>query len=215
MVDPYASSLPVLEDFVSAFGIAIAESDSGRPVIKDSSLAITADGFTLVASHADNSVAGAMLSASGNKKGVILRDVSPLVLTDGATPILVSSPSAVAEAGGDTVMTDAPFVIAAGGEMKNEGGASARLFFLPSVYLTAEDAVVTEGYSNKDFLYSVFGEYFERGAMPYGTRSVLYDSAKLENLTMGKARLYTALIMAVPVLVAAAGAFILIRRKYR
>ena len=214
-VDPYSGALPVLESFVSSFGITVASTDAGRAVVKDSSLAITPDGFTLVANHAEGSAAEAMLSASGAERGVILREVSPVTLLGNAQPVLVSSRSAIAQAGGETVNNAAPFVLAACSELPNDGGKSARLFFLPSVYLTAEDAVVTEGYSNKDFIYSVFGEYFECGDMPYGTRSVLYDTQKLENLTMGEARLYTALIMAVPAVILAVGAVILIRRKNR
>ena len=44
---------------------------------------------------------------------------------------------------------------------------------------------------------------------------MLYDTATLENLVMGTARIYTAVIMAFPVAIAAVGAVVIIRRKNR
>jgi hypothetical protein len=49
--------------------------------------------------------------------------------------------------------------------------------------------------------------------MPYGCNTVYYNTEVLENLTMGKARLYTALIMAVPTALVAVGAVVVTRRK--
>ena len=46
-------------------------------------------------------------------------------------------------------------------------------------------------------------------------RTILYDTETLENLTMGTAKIYTALIMLIPAAAALVGAVILIRRKNR
>ena len=89
------------------------------------------------------------------------------------------------------------------------------MIFIPSVYIAAADAIITNGYSNKDFLYSVFDEYFEAGEMPYGCNSVVTATGLLENLTMGTIRIYTALIMAVPAALAVVGAVVIVRRKNR
>ena len=43
----------------------------------------------------------------------------------------------------------------------------------------------------------------------------MYRSLILENLTMGRAKLYTAIILAIPVALAALGAITIIRRKNR
>ena len=51
--------------------------------------------------------------------------------------------------------------------------------------------------------------------MPYGCHSVVYDNDILENLTMGEARLYTALLIALPVMLAGVGVFVTVRRKNR
>jgi hypothetical protein len=51
--------------------------------------------------------------------------------------------------------------------------------------------------------------------MPYGTNSIVYDDSVLENLTMGTAKTITALLLAIPCVIAVAGAVVLIRRKNR
>ena len=79
------------------------------------------------------------------------------------------------------------------------------------------DGVVHDGLAvtNKDFIYSLFDEFFKMGDMPYGCNSVVYDNQILENLTMGTARLYTAALCLVPVIIAAAGIVVVVRRKAR
>ena len=89
------------------------------------------------------------------------------------------------------------------------------MVFIPSVFIAAADAMVTNGYSNKDFLYSVFDVYYGMGDMPYGCNSVVYDTEMLENLTMGTVRWYTAAIFAIPAVIAVVGAVVIVRRKNR
>ena len=178
---------------------------------------ITTDGFTIVAEFGDGAVPTAMKSNLPANGGIILRDVSPLKLAaDGAAkPLLVTSSSSVCFAGGQTTDTNGSYTIAAYAAKTSDTGNESKLFFIPSVYLTATDAMVTRGYSNKDFVYSLFDEFYGMGDMPYGTNSIVYDNQVLENLTMGTARLYTGIILAVPAALAVLCAVILIRRKNR
>jgi hypothetical protein len=81
--------------------------------------------------------------------------------------------------------------------------------------MTVSDALVTNGYSNKDFMYSLFDYLYGAENMPYGCQSVLYDSSVLENLTMSTANIYTAIVLAVPAIIAVFGAVVVIRRKNR
>ena len=127
----------------------------------------------------------------------------------------MASSSAVCEADGERVDADGGYALAAYSKYTTEKGGESVLCFIPSVYLTASDAMITNGYANKNFLYSVFGELYGEGNMPYGAKSINFNDYVLENLTMGTARLYTALFMAVPFLIAVAGAVVLIRRKNR
>ena len=57
--------------------------------------------------------------------------------------------------------------------------------------------------------------HLEKGDMPYGCNSVIFDDGTLENLTMGQAKLYTVLLIAIPAVLAAVGIFVMIRRKNR
>ena len=81
--------------------------------------------------------------------------------------------------------------------------------------VTATDAITTNGYSNKDFLYSLFDEFYGQSGVPYGCRSVLYDDSTLENLTMGTARIYTIIILTIPAAIAVLGVVVIRRRKNR
>ena len=89
------------------------------------------------------------------------------------------------------------------------------MFVTSSIYLTSTDALVAKGYSNRVFVYSLIEKVFTSGtSVPYGCNTVYYNTEVLENLTMGRARLYTALIMAVPAALAVVGAVVVTRRKY-
>ena len=97
----------------------------------------------------------------------------------------------------------------------NPGGKDGKLFVIPSIYLTAADALIANGYSNKDFVYSVFEEIAETENLPYNCNTVIYDTQTLENLSMGTARIYTAALLAIPAIVAAVGIVVIVKRKNR
>lgn len=217
MMDPYATKLPALTSFVSAFGISPRLTEDGRTqLIKDTRDAITNDGFTIVADYADGESSLKMKEAAGlSDTAVIIRDASPLSLVGNARALLVSSSASVCQAGGETTDREGSYAIAAYSTKENSEAPSASLFFTSSVYLLANDAMVTDGYTNKDFLYSVFDVIFDGGDMPYGCTPVVYDTGILENLTLGTKILYTAIVMAVPVIIAGLGVFVIVRRRNR
>lgn len=220
--DPYVKKLPVFEDFLSEFGIGFSQSvdaESGRVsrnMVKDYSGAITPDGFTLVAKYADNDLAKSIDSkVSEYSDGkVIIREVSALELSGNAEPVLLSSSASVLEANGKTIDSKGEYIIAATSKLAAEDGKEAKVFIVPSIYLTASDALVSQGYSNKDFVYALLEKHFESGAAPYGCNDVLYETDTLENLTMRSARIYTAIIMAVPVVLAVTGIIIIVKRRH-
>lgn len=216
-IDPMADKLPVLEGFLSEFGVSVEMTDGERAIVKDGSKGITTDGFTFVADFADSDKGGAMSALSSEYGSVIVRKLSPISLdgTKGAEGLLYSSSSSVLDRGGSTVDTKGTYPIAAISEQDNRDGSKARLFFSAGIYLTASDNMITEGYSNKNFMYSLFDVFYEKGDMPYGCRSVIYENQILENLTMGTARAFTAVMLAIPALIIVFGAVVLIRRKNR
>ncbi len=216
-LDPYVKSLPVLESFLAEYGIAVSRTGDGSGrlcnIVKDANNAITTDGFVLVANFAEggkaDAVAGKVTSFTDGR--VIIREVAALELSGNAHPLLLSSPSSVLEADGKTVETGGSFPIAAYSSV--EGGGN--LIVIPSVYASVSSALVTNGYANKEFLFAVFDELCGADGVPYGCSSILYDTETLENLTMGTARVYTALILAVPAALALVGCVLIIRRKNR
>ena len=225
--DPYVKKLPNLEAFLLDWGIEMTgkADDSGvfvRDIVKESSMAITADGYTFIATYADGNSADKIyskLAAFGTDK-VLMSNVARLKLSAenarSATvdPILVSGPSSATYAGGDMTDGAGNYTVAAA-STKTVGDKEATLFVLPTAYITATDAFISESYSNKDFLFSVFEVLFDSITAPYGCNQLLYDTQILENLTMGRARLYTALILAIPVTLAVVGTVILVKRKNR
>lgn len=219
--DPYVSKLPVLEGVIAEFGIKLSETESGKTpiknIIKDSTNAITSDGFTLVADFADNGIANSVRgSVEKHSDGnVIVRQAAALELSGNAVPLLVSTPSSVLEAAGERVDGSGSYPVAACAKINVGGEREASVCVISSVYAAVSDALITDGYSNTDFFYSLFDNFYGQGAMPYGCKVMRWEVTTLENLTMGKARLYTALIMAVPVALAVAGTVIVSKRKNR
>ena len=215
-LDPYVKRLAVLESFLSECGISFSvlanESGYHRNIVKDSNNAITADGFTLVADYAEGDVSSAIEQRVDffTDGGVIIREASALELSAGAKPLLISSSASVCEADGKTTSTDGKYCVAAYNDI-GEG----RVMVVPSIYISVADALITNGYANKEFLFASFEYLFGAKGMPYGCRAVLYDTQTLENLTMGTARLYTAIILAIPTAIAVVGSVIIIRRKNR
>lgn len=216
-LDPYVKETKILGEFLAKFGISVDRADNGDGVIvKDDSNGITNDGFTLVADYASSELARNMEQKTASLGGnVIVRDVASITLSGDAQPLLYSSETAVSQSGGKTVNEDGSYVIAAYSQLVGEEGNTASMCVIPSVYITATDAIVTNGYSNKDFLYALCELLYDGGAMPYGCNSIVYDQGILENLTMGTARIYTAAIIAIPAMIAMLGFAVLIRRKNR
>lgn len=221
-LDPYVKTLTAFEDFLRELGISFVatETSSGKKIrnmVKDPSNAITTDGFTLVCDYADGEIAAAISEkvSEHNSGSVIVKEVSALELSGAAKPILVSSSSSVLEAEGRTVSDSGRYTVAAYSELNTESGGTSRIFVVPSIYLAVSDALVSDSYSNKDFVYSVLDELFGAENLPYGCKPIVYSSSILQNLTMGTAKIYTALAMLVPAAIAVVGAVVLIRRKNR
>ena len=221
-LDPYVKKLYTLESFLEGYGIGLSETEidgkTYRDIVRDSANAITTNGYTIVTEHAS----GALATEIGNNmdkysnNDVIIREAGALTLTGTAEALLISSGSATCENGGVVTKTGGSFPVAAYNTVASQGGTErGSLFVVSSIYMTVSDALVTNGYSNKDFMYSLFDHLYGAENMPYGCKSVLYDSSVLENLTMSTANLYTAIVLAVPTAIAIVGAVVIIRRKNR
>ena len=220
-LDPYVNKLTVLEGFLEKNGIAFSETDLGatvvRNMVKDSTNAITTDGFTLVAELADNEIADSINKtlSSYSDGHVIVREAAALELSGSAVPVLVATSSSSLEADGKKVDSKGSYAVAACAKVKGDRDKVGSIFVVSSIYAAVSDALVSNGYSNTDFYYSLFENFYGRSGMPYGCDVMLSDTMTLENLTMGRARLYTAVILAVPAIVAVLGTAVVIKRKNR
>ncbi len=219
-LDPYVKGLGSLCSLLAEYGIALSETEidgkTVRDIVRDSENAITTNGYTIVTEHADGDLATEIRENMDkySNNDVIVREAGALSLSGTAEALLTSSSSAICENGGVVTRRGGDFPVAAYNRVAAAEGES-NIFVVSSVYLTVSSALVTNGYSNKDFLYSVFERLYGLSAMPYGCHSVLYETQTLENLTMSTANAYTAIVVAVPVIIAAVGTVIIIRRKNR
>lgn len=228
-LDPYVAVKNNLNlvSFLADYGISVStyenkEADvSFRNIVKDTTSSIPGDGYTLVGRYADDELAEKIKANTelfGSGK-VLLREAAALTLTPGkkatATEVLVSSPSAICVANGATTDTEGSYCLAANAVVVNEGGKNANLFVIATSYVTVTEAIVSEGYSNKDFVYAVFDEIFSAQTPPYGCKSIMVETGTLQGLTMGTARIYTLIAVLIPTAIAVTGAVIVIRRKRR
>lgn len=222
-LDPYVQKLHVLEGFLDKYGIAFSEPEAQndkkiiRHIVRDNDNAITVDGFTLVAEFADPDDEITRDATYFNGGKVIIKESAALKITDGtiARPILVSSDSSALYEGDVRTESNGGYCIAALSSFDTKNGEKSNIFVVPSVYITANDALEKKGYANRDFLYSVFDNVFGMSDVPYGCAPVYRRDAVLENLTMKMARTYTAIILTVPAVIAVGGAVLVIKRKNR
>jgi len=220
-LDPYADPLPNLESLLKEYGIEVAEGegkdgDIMRQIVRDSRNAVTTDGYTFVANYADTEIGKALAESTSEyvSDDVVVKNVGRLNLSGNATPVLVTSGAADVLIDGKIVDNDGDYCVAALSK-RTSNGVTSKVFVSSGVYLTASDAVISDSYANRYFNYALFEHEFGATAAPYGCRTVPYETGRLEDLTMGTARVWTVLIMAVPVLILGAGIVINKRRKNR
>lgn len=217
--------LPVLESFLAEWGFTVSgERDEdgifSRDIVSDNVNSISPDGLTFIAGYDSEDERaqgiGSVVSSYGSGR-VLVSEAARLLLDadKGARPLLVSSSSAHTVRGGSVSDSDGGYVVAAYNTREVKDDVFSTVLVIPTVYMTSTDIMITEGYSNKDFMYAAFNELFDSSFAPYGCVSIDYASDMLEGFTMGNARLYTALLMTLPVIVGAVGAVVLIRRKNR
>ncbi len=224
-LDPYVKRLNNLESFIERFGIGLrsGQTDSGelRYLVRDPNRAITIDGYTILADIAEGGIADSISSTVARYAdgGIILRDAAALNLSGNAKPVLVTSGGSECTLGGEVADTDGGYTIAAHSTHTHttDDGVSttANIFVISSIYLCSSDAVTSNSYSNRDFIYSLFDHAFGAENPPYGANSVTYYADDLKNLTMGEAKLYTALLLSIPAIIAVVGVIVTIRRKNR
>ena len=217
-----ADELKTLEGILSDYGISLsyAENEEGYRalnIVRDVPNSIFPSGYTIVAGYGNGELGGKIASnvEKYSDGRVILGDTAALTLSGNAEPILVSSSTAQLYAYGKETDVSGNYVIAASAKVTSKDGKEGHVFVVPSAYLSTTASLITNGYANKDFVYSIMEHLYGCSTLPYGTSIISFRSPTLEGLTMQTANVYTAVCMAIPVAVTVTGAVILIRRKNR
>ena len=216
-LDPYAKApLEKLRGFLAERGL-VATQD----VIRDSQNSITTDGYTLVTEFSDSAFGTGIVDRLGKfgSSRAIVREASALTLSSvggyTAEPILASSPSSQSYRDGQLVSDAGSFPVLAVSQARLENEKTATVFLSSSVYFLANDVMNSAIYANRDVVLASM-EAASGNPAPVGCRVLSIDNNRLEDLTMGTARLYTVLLAVVlPLIVCAAGVFVIIRRKNR
>lgn len=227
-LDPYVSEKQSLNLYALlakyGVGISVTKPDGGaalKNIVSDTSSAVSPDGLTVVAEYANGELAS-KIQEKCEKYGtgkLLVREAAAIECSSTvygtATPVLLSSSASSLVAGGEVVDTDGGYCIAATATVKNESYPDGVIYTVASAYFASNDVMVTDGYSNKDYIYAVFDDVFSAEQPPYGCTPLVYDTELLEGLTYGRANLITALLMLLPAALAVVGAAVVIRRKRR
>lgn len=221
-LDPVVKRLPNLEDYLATKGFelsggAVESGAIARDIVRDDRNGIPPDGYSFVATPADNGVSEGIfaLIEKYTEGRVAVESAAALKLSQGAVPLLQSSPNSVTVRGGEISDTEGSYAIVGYNEITNIDGISHRVIVVPNVSLTSTELMTSDVYVNKGFIISAMSELFGGSSTPIGAHTVLYESTALRDFTLGTARLFTAIIMAVPTALAVVGAVVIIKRKNR
>ncbi len=215
-LDPYVKDdLGSLRAFLAERGLSATQD-----VIRDRESSITPDGFTLVTHIGDGETAAAIAARVGahTDSRAIVREGSVIECSTvngwTAEPLLLSSSAAETYRGGELISDEGEFPVLAVSRPA-EGDSSSHILLSSSVYFLANDALNSASYTNRDILLSAL-EAASGMPAPVGCRVLAVGNELLEDLTMGTARLYAWLLIAIlPLAVVAVGAAVMIRRKTR
>ena len=222
-IDPYAEKLDNLESFLKEYGITLVggEGEFGyaREIVLDPSEAIATDSLSFIATYGEGEMSKKIVSnfEKYDTGRVLLSQVCRLDLdgSKGAEAMLKSSSTSSTMLAGSAADDGGEYAVAAYSSRDEGEGARSEVFVIPSVLMTNSDILVSGGYSNRDYMYSMLNEIFLSDTAIYGTKSIIYDSGIVENLTQRMATVYTVILVSIPVVLAAVGVIVVVRRKRR
>lgn len=216
--------LPAFETFLEERGFILAAREQGgiysREVVKDPANATSTDGYRFIVEYADNVISSDIRRAvteSGVDTKIEVKSMGRIIIPEGSTavPVLVASSSAETYAGGVKCDSEGGYAVCAINDLPSAGNTRSRIFLCYGSYLTSSAAMVTNSYSNKDFMFSLMSYGFGAPISPIGCADLVFVSETLTGFTMSNARAFTAIILAIPAVIGVVGAVIVIRRKHR
>ena len=227
-----------LEGFLASWGITYAHETGSDGIekcylIKDPSNSLSVDGYTVLAENVNYGKGGEITKNMPennvfsnstciklaenfveNENGSFTATVDGRLRT--VTPLIVSHESAEAWAGGKAVARASgdPFVLMAISEQECEGGERACLVASASVNFASDDHMKSAVIGNSRTVMGIF-KYMGRESAPDSLTFQYFAGTEIESLTTKTANTVTVALALIPtVICVAAGAVVLIRRKY-
>ncbi len=221
-LDPLVRKLNNLEEYLAQKGFELYEGtdESGRlsrDIVRDTVTGDTADGYRFILTPVENEYSTPIFALMNEYVGTSVRisQTGRLKLSGGAVALMRSSDTSVAARAGAVVDNDGSYDVIGFNRIEYENGKAAQIFVVPSIFLTSTENMVNNTYTNKAFMLATLATHFEAGQAPIGCQSLIYRGPTLEGFTMGRARLYTAIMLAIPAAIAVTGTVIIIKRKNR
>ncbi len=212
-MDAYSNRLENLEAMLADWGIT-----RGSGIISDNSRAVTNDGRSIIADMGEGAYSDAIRGRAGEGTSFIVSDASPVITENknGCTveSLLLTPSSSVAESGSEVVGAG-KMTLAAISEKQVTPLEKSSVFFICAAKSFSTSFLDSDGYLNRDFLYSVF-EQTSSVLTPIGASELAFESKTLENLSLAEANIYTAILAGViPLCVVGVGIFVCVRRRSR
>ena len=228
-----SSPLENFEAFLAKWGVKYmtgnTETTSGCYLIKDSSSAVSIDGYRFFGQNASNPVANKLLGETD--KTLLFGGATALTYTESFAPNgdgtyslgnktyapLIESYSS-AEAWSDGLLvdkaTDNPFTLASLTTDTCEGGKTAYLFVSSSVDFCSEDSLQSTVYGNNEAILRTIS-YMGYDNIPISLTSRALVRPPIQSLTTRAATTITVLLCTIPtVIISSVGIFVLVRRKH-
>ena len=222
VLDPLVKKLPNLEEFLLGKGFALAEDKDengtvARDIVRDDINGDPTDVYRFLLTPASNEHADKVFGYMNRyvDGGISVSQTGRLLLSNGAVPLLLSSESSVASRAGAVVDSEGSYAIMGYNQIAYENGNTAQIIVIPTISLTTTTSMVNNTYQNKAFVLSMLSVFCDAVQSPIGCTSLITRGATLEGLTIGQARGYIAIVMAIPAALAVLGTVTIIRRKNR
>lgn len=210
-VDPnYIDRTPKLLSFLNEYGLMVSDG-----VLIDENNALPGSGgYSLVASYGDTGLSASLAARVGRERRTVLSYAAPVTAFEGeraSAEALLYSP-----AGATLKLRSGEYVDGGGRALLamatlNEG--EGKILFVGSSYLAATNIMNGAGYGNKPLVYALLSE-MGAARVPLGIDAVTVDRSAIEDLSLGEARLYTALaVIVIPCAILVGGLIYCRRRK--
>ena len=213
-----AGALPRLEGFLARYGMITEE---GMITDPNHSVDTTGKSVLLRYDEGEGALSLREYALRYNPSRLVAAGTSPIRIesVSGATavPLLRTHVTAYNSVGGETVSTapDAGYIVAALATTDEYHGKQGHVAVVAAEAFADVDTMETDGYGNKEFLFSLLRETTGASA-PIGCGVIQINTYPLEDMTRGTANVYLAIFAgAIPLAVALTGFFVLRRRTHK